>query len=51
MKRSGAWRPGGRSGIQLMVQAWLSSGIIGKEKPEEDQGHKEDKIVKGLVDK
>jgi len=33
------------------VQAWLSSGIIGKEKPEEDQGHKEDKIVKGLVDK
>ncbi len=30
---------------------WLSSGSNGKEKPEEEQGHKEDKIVKGLVKK
>ena len=33
------------------VQGWLSSGSNGKEKTEEEQGHKEDKIVKGLVEK
>ena len=33
------------------VQGWLSSGSNGPEKPEEDQDHKEDKIIKGLVEK
>lgn len=33
------------------VQGWLSSGSNGREKPEEDQDHKEDKIIKGLVEK
>ncbi len=33
------------------VQGWLSSGNNGREKPEEGQGHKEDKIVKSLVEK
>lgn len=33
------------------VQGWLSSGSKGQEKPEEDQDHKEDKIIKGLVEK
>ena len=33
------------------VKGWLSSGSNGQEKPEEDQGHEKDKIVKGLVEK
>lgn len=33
------------------VQGWLSSGSKGQEKSEEDQDHKEDKIIKGLVEK
>ena len=33
------------------VQGRLSSGINGKEEPEEDPGHTEDKIVKSLVEK
>jgi hypothetical protein len=33
------------------VQGWLSSGSNGREKPEKDQDHKEDKIIKGLVEK
>jgi len=33
------------------VQGWLSSGSNRREKPEEDQDHNEDKIIKGLVEK
>ena len=33
------------------VQGWLSLGSKGREKPDEDQDHKEDKIIKGLVEK
>ncbi len=33
------------------VQGWLSSGRNGKDIPVEEQGNKEDKIVRGLVEK
>jgi len=33
------------------VQGWLGSEIDGRGKPEEEQGYKEEKIIKGLVEK
>ena len=33
------------------VQGRLSSGSKGREKPEEDKDHKDEEIVKGLVEK